>query len=171
MIRPLPFADGLFDVCFCVSVLEHLKPAGRREMASCMGRALRPGGIMALTFDWIRRRGPYPQGLRFRDREAIMRDVVRPSGCEILGNADWVDDEGADISCGALFLRKPEAPGARTRAERGRALTKVAAFCGMVSAAALKRRFPSKPRRVSVRADGTPSGGTRRESGARAPRP
>lgn len=129
MRRPLPFSGGVFDACFCISVLEHLQPRSRRLLCAQLGASLRPGGVLALTFDWIRDRGPYPRGLRFRERERLLAEVIGPSGCEVMGNRDWVDDDSDEVFCGALFLRKPGAAAAGAdRAKRLAAFEKLKAL-------------------------------------------
>ena len=124
------FVKGVFDVCFCISVLEHLRPEKRRLMSRTLGAALRPGGILALSLDWIRRRGPYPQGLCFRERKQLIRDVVHPSGCNVLGNTDWVDDEG-DVFCGTLFLRHPDGPDMKSLQDRKHCVDMLAGLGGL----------------------------------------
>lgn len=50
-LRSLPYADGVFDRIFCISVLEHLQPDARIEALSSMSRTLKAGGKIVLTFD------------------------------------------------------------------------------------------------------------------------
>lgn len=48
------FADraGQFDLVTCISVIEHVPASGRAAFLGGMGRLLRPGGILYLTFDY-----------------------------------------------------------------------------------------------------------------------
>ena len=48
-LHSLPFADGEFDVVYCVSVLEHTRSYAR--ILDEFRRVLRPGGSLILTFD------------------------------------------------------------------------------------------------------------------------
>ena len=47
--RRLSFADGAFDGCLCVSVLEHIPDDGDIEAMAEMWRVLRPGGTLRIT--------------------------------------------------------------------------------------------------------------------------
>jgi len=46
----LPYADASFDAVVCISVLEHTGPA-RLEVVAELGRVIRAGGRLVLTFD------------------------------------------------------------------------------------------------------------------------
>lgn len=48
-IRALPFADGSFDVVYCISVLEHTDDYG--TIIEGFGRVLKPDGLLILTVD------------------------------------------------------------------------------------------------------------------------
>jgi SAM-dependent methyltransferase len=47
--RSLSFAEGTFDGCVCVSVIEHIADEGDAEAMSEIWRVLRPGGALHLT--------------------------------------------------------------------------------------------------------------------------
>lgn len=47
--RSLSFADGSFDGCVCVSVVEHIAGDGDAAAMAEMWRVLRPGGVLHLT--------------------------------------------------------------------------------------------------------------------------
>lgn len=49
LTRPLPFADGSFDVVLSESSLEHLPPPARLACVSEAARVLRPGGRLAIS--------------------------------------------------------------------------------------------------------------------------
>jgi SAM-dependent methyltransferase len=45
----LPFADGTFDRCLCVSVVEHIPGEGDSDAMAEMFRVIAPGGVLDLT--------------------------------------------------------------------------------------------------------------------------
>ncbi|MGH3133756.1 MAG: class I SAM-dependent methyltransferase [Gaiellaceae bacterium] len=47
----LSFADGTFDNCMCVSVLEHVGKGKDRDALAEIWRVLKPGGVLHLTTD------------------------------------------------------------------------------------------------------------------------
>jgi len=47
--RALPFDPESFDVCLCISVVEHIAEDGDRQAMAEMWRVLRPGGILYMT--------------------------------------------------------------------------------------------------------------------------
>ncbi len=47
----LPFADAQFDLISCISVLEHTPPGNDRLALRQMGRVLKPGGALIISFD------------------------------------------------------------------------------------------------------------------------
>jgi SAM-dependent methyltransferase len=106
--RPLPFARDHFDRVFCVCVLEHLPSRLRQFVMREVGRVLKPGGLAGLTIDYdIQRPVRFTdKGLRFAYRQKIERDLIRPSGLRIHGNADWVDACPPSQFLGAFFLKK-----------------------------------------------------------------
>lgn len=48
-LHHLPYSDGAFDIAYCVSVLEHTRD--RPAVVAELGRVLRPGGTLVVTFD------------------------------------------------------------------------------------------------------------------------
>lgn len=51
----LPFADGAFDHCLCLSVVEHLPGDADAAAMAEMWRVLKPGGVLHLTTNVARR--------------------------------------------------------------------------------------------------------------------
>lgn len=47
----MPYADAMFDTLFCVSVLEHLPPAGQTASLKEFARVLKPDGLIVMTVD------------------------------------------------------------------------------------------------------------------------
>lgn len=44
----LPYDDSTFDLSFCINVIHHVPPAGRRAFAAELARVTRPGGTVAV---------------------------------------------------------------------------------------------------------------------------
>jgi SAM-dependent methyltransferase len=97
--RTLPFRDGSFDKIYSISVLEHIDGEGDSECAAQLGRALRPGGICAITvpfapagavetrargaFYWAPRRGGQGERVFYQRRYSeadLHRRLIEPSG-------------------------------------------------------------------------------------------
>jgi SAM-dependent methyltransferase len=51
----LHYADASFDVAYSISVIEHIPGSGDGEAMSELGRVLRPGGLLVLTFPYRKR--------------------------------------------------------------------------------------------------------------------
>lgn len=114
--QSLPFPDNHFDRVFSICVLEHLPSHLRQFLMKEIGRVLKPGAIAGLTIDYDAQRKVLvtDKGLRFRYKEKLERDVIRPSGMEIFGKAQWADTFPPDRFLGALFLKKTEKVSTRT---------------------------------------------------------
>ncbi|HTY45928.1 MAG TPA: class I SAM-dependent methyltransferase [Patescibacteria group bacterium] len=108
LARPLPFKDASFDAVFSICVFEHLFCGTRRQVMREIGRVLKPAGRLALTFDYDPPRacGLSDKGLRFAYRDKIERDIIQPSGLEVMGNQQWLDAFPEKPFLGALFLKK-----------------------------------------------------------------
>ncbi|MBN1354089.1 MAG: class I SAM-dependent methyltransferase [Candidatus Omnitrophica bacterium] len=109
LAKKLPFSDSYFDKIFSICVLEHLPPRGRRNMMREVGRLLKPGGIAGFTLDYdAGRKDPFTdKGIRYFTKDRLLNDVIAPSGLDIYGNGELVDDCPADFFLGSLFLTKP----------------------------------------------------------------
>jgi SAM-dependent methyltransferase len=103
--HPLPYPVEYFDYVFCICVMEHLGPGQRRQAMKNLAACLKPGGLMGLTIDYDIERGG-DKGLRFRDRDAIVHDLVLPSGLSVYGNDDLIDEYDERYFLGALILKK-----------------------------------------------------------------
>lgn len=80
-----PWRDESFDCVFCISVLEGVLRKDRARLFAEIGRTLRRGGSLLLTFDYgagARCFGDPPTSL-----QEIDDDVVRASGLELVGDA------------------------------------------------------------------------------------
>lgn len=51
-LRALPFPDAWFDHAYSICVMEHLDYPDKLAAMAEMGRCLKPGGLLALTFDY-----------------------------------------------------------------------------------------------------------------------
>lgn len=105
----LPFKDGFFDKVFSVCVLEHLSSFVRQALMREINRVLKPGGLAGFTFDYDAGRNDLglDKGIRYLYKEKFLNDVLSPSGLEVLGNQNFIDDCRADFFLGTLFLKKP----------------------------------------------------------------
>ena len=106
----LPYEDNYFDRVFSVCVLEHLAHKEQDKAIKEMSRVLKPGGIMALTFDY----GPFAHGGKYEDVRRLNKRIVIPSGLSILENSDYLENvwfgEMPGKTWGALFLTKNDYP-------------------------------------------------------------
>jgi SAM-dependent methyltransferase len=104
--------DG-FDCVLCLCVIEHIVPPGQHRVAERMAKLLRPGGLMALTFDYganARSEAPMP-GI---ESVHALRAAV---GLPLLGNETFEDDgrrysisrrhPDRPFTFGSLFFEKP----------------------------------------------------------------
>lgn len=102
----MPYENNFFDRVFSVCVLEHLSYKEQDKAIKEMSRVLKPGGIMALTFDY----GPFAHGGKYEDIRRLNERVVIPSGLNILENSDYLENawfgEISGKTWGVLFLTK-----------------------------------------------------------------
>ena len=108
-IQDLPFPAASFDAVFCVCVIEHLPRGEQGQGMAELGRVLRPGGLIALTFDYGMKAADNP----FLSPQEVVDRLILPSGLAVLGNValdtDPEDFGGAHLgyTFGSLFLAKP----------------------------------------------------------------
>ncbi|MEG6552511.1 class I SAM-dependent methyltransferase [Desulfocurvibacter africanus] len=94
----LPFAEGVFQAVFCISVIEHFPASGIALAMAELRRVLRPDGRLLLTTDYARdaseemwHEGP---GRSFRvdwnvfDRDSLSRHILNAEGFRIEGGVD-----------------------------------------------------------------------------------
>ena len=111
---PLPEDWGRFDAVISFSVLEHLAKPHQSLVLERLGALLKPGGVLALTFDF----GPdAPMANAVRSLAAVEQLVAatrlayldgRP--CTDTGERFALDKRypGCRFTFGSVFLRKPE---------------------------------------------------------------
>ena len=108
-ITDLPFAPESFDAVFCVCVIEHVARAEQGRGMRELGRVLRPGGVLAVTFDYGCEGADNP----FLSPQEVVDRLIVPSELAVIGNpALDVDPEDfggatARYTFGSLFLGKP----------------------------------------------------------------
>ncbi len=106
-------ADGGFDFAFCFCVIEHIVPPGQGRVAERMGKLLKPGGKMVITFDYGANAGseaPIPTLAEVHE----LRDTI---GLPLLDNQEFHDDgrrypisrrnPDKPFTFGSLFFQKP----------------------------------------------------------------
>jgi len=89
-------------------VLEHLSSDVRRKTMSEINRVLKPGGLVAMTFDYDASRNDprFDNGLRYGLKDQLFRDILEPASMEIVGNQTLIDNCPNSFFLGSLFLRK-----------------------------------------------------------------
>jgi len=108
----LGFAGG-FDRVYCLCVIEHIEPPGQGRVAERMGGLLKPGGLLAITFD-------YGENARSEAPVHTRADVdrlIETIGLPLEGNPTFEDDgkrypisrryPEQPFTFGSLFFRKP----------------------------------------------------------------
>ncbi len=116
-MRATGFESESFDVVISFSAIEHIvKPEDGDTMAAReMGRICRPGGYVIISTDISDQFRKY-HGYMY-DEEALWERLIRPTGCEMYGEADlaWEGsdkglhrDGGFESSACLFVLRKPE---------------------------------------------------------------
>jgi SAM-dependent methyltransferase/tetratricopeptide (TPR) repeat protein len=108
-ITDLPFPAERFDAVFSICVIEHLARADQSRGMAELARVLRPGGVLALTFDY----GPDAADNPFLSPREVLDRLIVPAGLPVLGNPvlaidpdDW-GGANARYTFGSLFLMKP----------------------------------------------------------------
>jgi SAM-dependent methyltransferase len=76
----LPFADETFDVCTCISVLEHLPPEHRLRALRELWRVTKRGGRLIVTCDVALESGA--EGLEFEEIVQLL-ETARALGAKI----------------------------------------------------------------------------------------
>lgn len=124
----LRFADEMFDYVLSTACIKHIPGWGDRKAVKEMARVVKPGGLVAVSFDYGPTYEPYPSGVsgrRIYDEHTVMRRLVSPSGLELVGPVDfalWEPDKndwpiktharriwekGYNLQVGFILLRKP----------------------------------------------------------------
>ena len=126
-IRNAPFRTSNFDVVLCTAVLKHIPGWGDRKAMQEMVRITRPGGLIAVSFDFSEKYWPFGNaitGKRIYDVETVMSRLVRPvsklaevAEPLILSRVDWNDwpikqqstkvyETGVNVQVAFLLFRK-----------------------------------------------------------------
>lgn len=105
----LSYEDHFFDYVFSISVIEHLSPEDQPVAMRELSRVLKPGGVVALTFDYGKEAADHP----ILSPDEVRERLVEPSGLEVLGNESFslefedMGHHGLHYTFGSLFLWKP----------------------------------------------------------------
>ncbi|MCH6551559.1 MAG: class I SAM-dependent methyltransferase [Planctomycetes bacterium] len=107
-------APGGFDRVYCFCVIEHIVPPGQARVAERMGRLLRPGGQMVVTFDYGED-APTEAPMYTASHVETFRAAV---GLPLIGNDRFVDNgkryplerrhPERSYTFGSLFFHRPE---------------------------------------------------------------
>lgn len=108
-IVSLSYPSGFFDRVFSISVIEHLPIEDQGQAVAELARVLKPGGILAVTFDY----GPEGSDNPIRNADEVFERLVTPSGLLVLDNPIFITevedycDKSPTWTFGRLFLVKP----------------------------------------------------------------
>lgn len=119
----LEFDRAYFDHAYSICVLEHLDADSRQRALREIGRVLKPGGILSLTFDYgapgvnlVDSGANYEPDNLIRTPEDVQRNFFSCPLYEPLGNLPFVDngknylswpyDPSSKYTFGAVFLRR-----------------------------------------------------------------
>lgn len=126
-VRELPFEASSFDAVICTSCIKFVPERGDSQAMVEMIRVLRPGGLLAVSFDFWTEYREYPSeetGRRIYDRAAIYQRLVEPvsavaklCGPVDFDRTDWNDwpfrkqareicDRGVNLQVASILLRK-----------------------------------------------------------------
>jgi len=121
----LKFDDAYFDHAYSICVLEHLDAESRQRALKEIARVLKPGGVLAITFDYgapgvfLADRGQNyePQNL-IRTPDDVCRHFLSSKYFKPIGNPSfsdngktyltWPDDPSRKYTFGAVFLRRTD---------------------------------------------------------------
>lgn len=119
----LQFDDSYFDHAYSICVLEHLDAESRQRALDEIARVLKPGGILAITFDYgapgvslaDTGKNYEPQNL-IQTPDDVSRHFLSSIYFEPIGNSEFLDngktylawpgDPSKKYTFGALFLRR-----------------------------------------------------------------
>lgn len=126
-VRDSPFVDNAFDAVLCTAVLKHIPGRGDTKAMKEMVRIARPGGLIAVSFDYAQKYWPIPNdisGRRIYDKATVMSRLVKPienvaelCGPVDLDRCDWEDwpikgqsqkvyETGVNLQVAFLLFRK-----------------------------------------------------------------
>ncbi|GIW73824.1 MAG: hypothetical protein KatS3mg103_0346 [Phycisphaerales bacterium] len=114
--RDLGAPEEGFDRVYCFSVIEHIRPPEQERVAERMGRLVRPGGMLCITFDFGQD-GPMEAPMRTMQDAQRLGSLI---GLPMVGGA-FVDTgeryalnrkhPRARYTFGSMFFRRPPDPG------------------------------------------------------------
>lgn len=123
--RNMPFDNDHFHHVISTACLKHIPDHGDTEAVQEMVRVTRPGGLVAVTFDYGPKYAEYPSeatGRRIYSEDAVYERLVYPSGARLeepadFSRSDWDDwpireqcrevyEKGVNVQVGFVLLRK-----------------------------------------------------------------
>lgn len=123
---PIGFDDDFLDFILCVAVLKSIPGWGDRRAVIELVRALKPGGLLAISVDFGQEYEECPGEItrvRTYNEEALYTRLILPSKCELVGpvdfrRSDWsawpirnqsprAFEAGLNIQVAFILLRKP----------------------------------------------------------------
>jgi ubiquinone/menaquinone biosynthesis C-methylase UbiE len=124
--RNIPFDDNRFHFVISTACVKHIPGDGDTLAIREMLRVCRPGGLVAVSFDFGKEDAEYPSAAtrrRIYDKRAVYERLVKPSGGILeepadFDRANWNDwpikeqcreiyDKGVNVQVGFILLRKP----------------------------------------------------------------
>jgi len=126
-IRNSPFIDDCFDIVLCTAVLKSIPGKGDTKAMREMVRITRPGGLIAVSFDYGQKYWPIPNnisGRRIYDKATVTSRLIKPiakitelCGPVDLDRCDWEDwpikgqsqkvyETGVNLQVAFLLFRK-----------------------------------------------------------------
>jgi SAM-dependent methyltransferase len=119
----LRFPENSFDRVFCICVLEHIEPIERQIKAlNEMARVLRPGGRLAMTFDFVLGKALKPDGSELVPgalhcwEDVFTRFIApgRQAGLQVVGDCDYhtwhprdvTRNDDQKVNYGSLLMQK-----------------------------------------------------------------
>ena len=98
---PLPYEDGFFDFCYCVSVFTHLPESLQRPWIEELHRVVAPGGLLVLTLSGRGDFGRLTEQERsaFENGELIVLEgaLAGTNMCAVFHPPEYVQREWSDL--------------------------------------------------------------------------
>jgi 2-polyprenyl-3-methyl-5-hydroxy-6-metoxy-1,4-benzoquinol methylase len=103
-MRALALPMESFDMIYSVCVYEHIPWSDRIPISKQISRLLKPGGMFAITFDYL---NPVKEA-RINSPEDVREQFVKPSGLSLAGNAKFHDNGKRYLEWVSYYSYYPE---------------------------------------------------------------